>query len=44
VRTGIAAAIAAAGVSADTDGANADGRLAGPTGLLAEAAAVGDAC
>jgi hypothetical protein len=44
VRTGSAAAIAAAGVSIGTDGVNADGRLAGPTGLLVAAAAVGDAC
>jgi hypothetical protein len=41
---GSAAAIAAAGVRVGTDGANADGRLAGPAGLLAVAAAVGDAC
>jgi hypothetical protein len=31
-------------VRVGADGANADGRLAGPTGLLALAAAVGDDC
>jgi hypothetical protein len=42
VRAGSAAAIAAAGVKVGTDGANAEGRLAGSAGLLAVAAAVGD--
>jgi len=44
VRAGSAEAIAAAGVRVGTDGVNTDGRLAGPAGLLAVAAAVGDAC
>ena len=44
VRAGSAEAIAAAGVSAGTDGVNTDGRFPGPTGLVAAAAAVGDAC
>ena len=41
VRAGSAEAIAAAGVSAGSDGVNTDGRFAGPTGLLA---AAGETC
>ena len=44
VRAGSAAAITATGVKVGTDGANAEGRRAGSAGLLAVAAAVGDAC
>ena len=43
VRAGSAEAIAAAGVNVGTDGVNTDGRFAGPTGLVAAAAAVDDA-